>query len=144
MTWCGLIGLVVVAFGLQFTSSYPGTVTALPVITTAQIIGGGTAGARMGAENLLRLAPFKYLGKWSYSIYIWHWPILLLTIQHWGRVGVGWRLIVVAFAVALSAITYTVIENPIRQSAFLKRRPWICICFALLLIAISTAIMFAF
>jgi peptidoglycan/LPS O-acetylase OafA/YrhL len=144
MTWCGFIGLVVFALGLQFTASYAGTVAVLPVIATALIIGGGTAHSRMGAETLLRMAPFKYLGRWSYSIYILHWPILLLAIQHWRGLGPGWRLIVAASAVALSAITYTVIENPIRQSTFLKRWPWVSICSALVLIAISMAIMFAF
>ena len=144
MTWCGFIGLVIIALGLQFTTSYAGTVAVLPVIVTALIIGGGTAHSRMGAERILRLAPFKYLGRWSYSIYILHWPILLLAIQHWGRFSAGSRLIVVAFVVALSAITYTVVENPIRRSTLLKRRPWVCIFSAIFLIAVSIAIMFAF
>jgi peptidoglycan/LPS O-acetylase OafA/YrhL len=144
MTWCGFIGLVIIALGLQFTNSYAGTVAVLPVITTALIIGGGTAHSRIGAESLLRLAPFKYLGRWSYSIYILHWPILLLTIQHWGRVNAFWRLVVVVFVVVLSAITYSVIEDPIRRSSFLKRRPWVSIFSAIFLIVVSVAIMFGF
>jgi peptidoglycan/LPS O-acetylase OafA/YrhL len=144
MTWCGFIVLIAAGLCLQFTSSYPGTIAAVPVMATALIIAGGTATSRMGAETLLRLAPFKYLGRWSYSIYLWHWPILLLAIQHWGRFGAGFRLIVVGFAVALSAVTYTFIENPIRQSAFLKQRPWICIFLGVILIGITMAVTFAF
>ena len=51
MTWCRSIGLVIIALGFQFTTSYTGNVAVLPVIMTALIIGGGSAHSRIGAES---------------------------------------------------------------------------------------------
>jgi peptidoglycan/LPS O-acetylase OafA/YrhL len=129
MSWVGLVAIVmaaVVARGLP-SSGYPGYAAAVPVGATALIIAGGTAAPRWGAEALLRLAPFKWLGLWSFSIYLWHYPILIVAAQHWGHAGVTTNLLLAAAAVALSAGTYFVIENPIRHWSFLTRFPWVSV-----------------
>ena len=126
MTWVGLAAIVIAAVVIKGlgSSGYPGYVAAVPVGATALMIAGGTAAPRWGAEALLRLAPFKWLGLWSFSIYLWHFPILIVAAQHWGHTTVTTNLLLAAAAVVLSAGTYFVIENPIRHWSFLTRFPW--------------------
>jgi peptidoglycan/LPS O-acetylase OafA/YrhL len=135
MTWCGLIGLTIIGFTLAFTQSYAGTTAILPVAAAALIIAGGTAVPRRGAETLLRLAPFKWIGRWSYSLYLWHFPLLYFVVAHWGHLKGGSGFLVAGGAVVLSAASYFGIENPIRHSAFLSRSPLVGIAFGVILIA---------
>jgi peptidoglycan/LPS O-acetylase OafA/YrhL len=67
LTWVGLAAVLVAAFIFDDRSAYPGSLAALPVLGAAMIIAGGVAVPRYGAESLLGLPPFRWLGKLSYS-----------------------------------------------------------------------------
>ena len=124
MSWVGLIAIILAGVVIRIgASGYPGYMAAVPVVATALVIAGGTAAPRWGAEALLRLAPLKWLGLWSFSVYLWHYPILTVAAQHWGHTTVMTNLLLVGAAVALSAGTYFAVENPIRHWSFLNRFP---------------------
>lgn len=63
--------------------------------------------------------PLVWLGKLSYSIYLWHYPLLLLTTPGNLQSGVPWwgRLLQLALIIAVSWFSYTFVENPIRHGA---------------------------
>jgi peptidoglycan/LPS O-acetylase OafA/YrhL len=141
-TWVGLAALMAIVMTLTFRNDYAGTTDPLAVVAAALIIAGGAAAPVMGAESLLRLAPFKWLGRWSYSLYLWHWPILFIPGLHWGW-GIGdWltRAYLVAFAVAMSAATFFGVENPIRHSIRLNRTALTSIATGAVLIALCLAV----
>ena len=140
MTWCGLIGLIVVAELMEYTSSYSGTFAVLPVLAAALIIAGGTAAPQLGAESVLKLAPFRWIGRWSYSLYLWHWPVILIAAQHWGYMSGLRKGGLALFSLGLSATTYFLIENPIRRSALLTRTPFIGLAFGAVLVASCLAV----
>jgi peptidoglycan/LPS O-acetylase OafA/YrhL len=126
MTWLGLAGIVGAALGFTNTTSYPGSWVAVPVVATALVIAGGTVAPRRGAEALLSLSPFRWMGRWSYSLYLWHWPILVIAAQYEGRrtLPVVDNLFLAAIALGLSIITYFFVENPIRHAKLLTRIRW--------------------
>jgi len=126
LTWAGLAGIVGAAFGFTNTTSYPGSWVAIPVVATALVIAGGTAAPRRGAEALLSLGPFRWLGRWSYSMYLWHWPILMIAAQYQGRrtLPVSVNVLLAALALGLSVLTYAFVENPIRHARMLARIRW--------------------
>ncbi len=142
MTWVGLglIALAAVSFNSQ--TPYPGSAVAVPVVGAALVIGGGTVVSRHGAESLLRLWPFRQLGRLSYSLYLWHWPILILAAQSAGATSLPvtknlqWLLV----ALGLSIITYFAIENPIRHSASLSRNRLLSIGLGIALIAATLTV----
>jgi peptidoglycan/LPS O-acetylase OafA/YrhL len=134
-TWVGLAGLLILLVSPIMTLPYPGWVAALPVAATALVIGGGTAAPRNGAESLLKLAPFKWLGRWSYSIYLWHLPIIILGIELLNRNTLITRMGLGVFAVIVSAGTYFAFENPIRHSRLLTQKPTLSVVMGLILIA---------
>jgi peptidoglycan/LPS O-acetylase OafA/YrhL len=145
MTWVGLalIGISATVFTLHIV--YPGVAAAVPVLGAAFVIAGGTAAPLAGAEALLRLWPFRWIGKWSYSWYLWHWPILVIVAAHEhttvGRTSVGENLLLVTIALGLAAGTYFLVENPIRHSQLSPRASLIG---AAVLVASCVAITYAF
>jgi peptidoglycan/LPS O-acetylase OafA/YrhL len=55
---------------------YPGVVAAIPTTAAVALIASGER--RLGPGLLLERAPIRFLGRTSYSLYLWHWPILVL------------------------------------------------------------------
>jgi peptidoglycan/LPS O-acetylase OafA/YrhL len=125
-SWAGLTAIIVASVTLTSATVYPGALVAIPVVGAGLVIAGGTAQPRWGAEQALRQRPFQLLGLISYSLYLWHWPILTIATERQGVTvlpvwdNVLWLLV----ATVLAVITYRVLENPVRHSQFLRRRRW--------------------
>jgi len=134
-TWVGLAGIVIGALEYKLGSPvYPGSAVALPVVSTALVIAGGTAAPKFGAEMILKLPPIKWLGRWSYSLYLWHFPLLSIAAQRWPHPTLTREFGLLGVAVVLSALTYHLIENPIRRSKFLTRHPALSLTFAAMVV----------
>jgi peptidoglycan/LPS O-acetylase OafA/YrhL len=74
-----------------------------------------------GLDRVLSLAPLTWLGRISYGTYLWHWPVLLLI-----RAGIdapAWvdAMLTAAIATGLAALSFELLENPVRRSALLAR-----------------------
>ena len=78
----GLLGLaLIVACGLLLDAqrAYPGAWALLPTMGAVLVVlAGSLPGGQRGAGALLSLPPLQWLGRISYSWYLWHWPVLLL------------------------------------------------------------------
>jgi peptidoglycan/LPS O-acetylase OafA/YrhL len=140
--WVGLAAIIGASIAFDSTTAYPGTVAALPVVGAGLIIAAGCgAAARMGPEPLLRIWPMRWTGKISYSLYLWHWPLLILLPDALGRpLGLAGRLTAIALAVVLSVVTYFVIEQPFQRQQILVARPQRALLLATGLIGASTAV----
>ena len=145
MTWVGLAGILIAAFTFGAHSIYPGSVVALPVVAAAIVIAGGTRARGLGAEALLGTAPFRAVGRLSYSLYLWHWPILIMAAEWNGKTSLPLRknVVWVLIAVALSAGSYFVVENPIRHARFVLRRRWRSVGLGAALIGLTLAVVTA-
>jgi peptidoglycan/LPS O-acetylase OafA/YrhL/lysophospholipase L1-like esterase len=94
-------------------------VAVLTAIVVATLLVPGTPLAR-----LLDLGVFRWVGKRSYGLYLWHWPVFVLVVSalpSWQRTGApGWALggIALAISVVAAALSYRFIEQPIRRRGF--------------------------
>jgi len=77
-----------------------------------------------GLGRLLSVPPLRYLGVISYGIYLWHWPLfLLLTHQRTGLSEGGLLALRLAVTLAVSMISYHLVELPVRQRRLRLPRP---------------------
>ncbi len=71
--------------------------------------------------RLLALSPLVWLGRISYGLYLWHWPVIVyLNPQRTGIDGAGLDLLRVAVTILLAAASYYLVEMPIRRRTFAR------------------------
>ena len=113
VAWAGAVLLAWSAFTLDSSVAYPGLVAVMPTVAAAALIGASTG---PGPRLLLERAPVRFLGRISYSLYLWHWPILVLgALAAGGALSVTGRLELAAVAVLVAAASWAVVEEPFRR-----------------------------
>jgi peptidoglycan/LPS O-acetylase OafA/YrhL len=120
--WMAAAALLL-SFGvIHERDSFPGYLALLPVAATAGLLVSGAAGDDSGPARILRTAPFQWIGRRSYSIYLWHWPILVLAAAFYPSLSTAGRLGCAVLAVIVAAASYRWLEAPIRNSPWLAMR----------------------
>ena len=119
LAWGGLAGIVV-SYLIVPATGFPAPWGILPVVSTASVIAAGVVNARQ--PSLLTNRVSGYLGDISYSLYLWHFPVitLLLTVMAGGS-PMFW-LVGGGATVALSAVSYRYLEEPARRHDWFRRR----------------------
>jgi peptidoglycan/LPS O-acetylase OafA/YrhL len=123
---------------LNATSVYPGVLAWWPCGATAVLLWTGQASAASGPATWLAWRPCRYVGDISYGLYLWHYAWLMLPLQmvHPPN-SAGARVLEVAGAFACAALSYHLLENPIRRSARLDGDPTSVALLLLLCLAVS-------
>ena len=122
--WFGVLGIGVAVMTYDLGTVFPGYMQMLPVLATVLVIvAGGASGSARGPVVVLRHPLALWIGKHSYAIYLWHWPVLVLAEAKYGPLPLPTRLLLVAVAVGLSAASLRLLEDPVRRSTMLARRP---------------------
>ncbi|MGE0114245.1 MAG: acyltransferase family protein [Steroidobacteraceae bacterium] len=108
-----LIGILLIVVGVAWLNagdSWPGYLALIPVLGTALVILSGNT------SSIITCNPVsKFIGETSYSIYLWHWPIVVLVAhQHWEN---SWVVTVLGIALAtiLGWLSYRFVEVPVRR-----------------------------
>ncbi len=108
-------------FAFNSGMAYPGWRALLPVLGAIALIGAGRHGLinRMVLSNPAAI----FIGRISYPLYLWHWPILsFMTIANGHRPDPVKALAAIAASLVLSWLTYTLVEKPIRNASPPKPR----------------------
>jgi len=121
--WIGLLLIVVGIIYIPSGDTYPGWHALVPVIGSLLVIQAGSSYQTM-VSKVLSIPPLVSIGLVSYSLYLWHWPILVLT-QYIGAIGqlsnwVLWLALMATFIVSYAS--YQWIEKPFRRKNSFDRK----------------------
>lgn len=87
------------------------------------VVAVGAVATREGAiSRRLALEPLPWLGRRSYGIYLWSWPIQVFTVERFALAGLELAAVVVVGSVALAALSFALVEEPIRTGRTFRRR----------------------
>lgn len=116
LSWIGFAGILAAALFFSSETPFPGYSAMLPTASAALvIIGGAGLNTSRGAGRLLSLRPVVWVGNISYSLYLWHWPlIVVVTYLTGGELSFLWGFATVALSFLPAWLSYRFIENPFR------------------------------
>jgi peptidoglycan/LPS O-acetylase OafA/YrhL len=115
--WLGLAAVVASAVAYDDATPFPGWAAALPVLGAAAVIAAEQGSGRLTASALLGTAPARWVGDVSYSLYLWHWPLIVFALVLTGRDGLGPldTVVVAGLSVLLAWATKVWVEDPVRD-----------------------------
>jgi len=122
---------------------FPGAAALVPTLGTVLIIAAGTGAwtaadttgvqppinsgsatsdeaGHHGIGQILGLQPMRWIGRLSYALYLWHWPLLILVEGRTGPLAWPWQLLVVTGSVVPAMLTMFLVERPLRFSAVVR------------------------
>lgn len=110
--WSGLTLIAGAAVVFSDDTLHPGIVTVMPVVGCALLIASG--GAAGFATRCLSHPALQLVGARSYSIYLWHWPVLVLGGAWASGYGALGSLVLLFGSLALAELAYRLVERPAR------------------------------
>lgn len=100
------------ALAYDHATSFPGFAAALPVLGTAAVIFAGNSHASLLHSRAAALRPVQWVGGVSYSLYLWHWPLIVVAPFALGReASTVSKIGVLVLALALAALTKRFVED---------------------------------
>lgn len=120
LAWAGLLLVLGSAFLVTSSTPWPGIAAMVPVAGTALVIVGGFSSPDAGPARLLGLRPLVWVGGLSYSLYLWHWPLLRFWEWRFGELSLTEGLIIVAASFLPAWLSYRFVESPIRHARSLR------------------------
>lgn len=124
---CPIIGLAAIlsaSFLVSKNSVFPGWLALVPVVGTVMILSGAP---NAWPNKVLAFEFLAYIGRISYPLYLWHWPLIsfLHTIEI-EDVALNrlWKISALCVAFVLAAVTYHAIELPSRRFGVRRVAAW--------------------
>ncbi|NYD76687.1 acyltransferase family protein [Arthrobacter cupressi] len=147
--WMGLLGgagVAALVLSLVFFDEqtlFPGATALLPVLGTGAIVLSGSVLGR-SALPAVGFRPIQGLGDISYSLYLWHWPLIVLAVPLLGHeLRTREKLAIAAVSVVLAVLTKRFVEDPGRARLFRNRKPRVSILAGFGAMAVAGVLSFA-
>ncbi|WSL80159.1 SGNH hydrolase domain-containing protein [Kitasatospora sp. NBC_01266] len=128
--WAGAAAIGWSVFGYTAGTPYPGVAALLPTLGAAAVILAGIPGrgteadaGPVGPGRLLALAAPRALGRLSYNLYLWHWPVLVLAESRLGPLGWPVKVALTAAAALPALATLRWVERPLRRNPVVTELP---------------------
>jgi peptidoglycan/LPS O-acetylase OafA/YrhL len=121
----GLVGLLLILVSLLAFDSemaFPGVAALIPCLGAAMVIYFGRSGSP--TTRLLSIAPLNFVGRISYSLYLWHWPLIVFGEKYhaFGPLGLAQKSAVIVASGVIGYFSWRWVEQPFRgRDAVLTR-----------------------
>ncbi|MFB8386623.1 acyltransferase family protein [Microbacterium sp. NPDC055910] len=122
--WGGVLLLLYVAFEFDAQTPFPGYMAVLPTLGAAAIIAASNTDRWWYPTRILSLRPAQFVGDISYSLYLWHWPLIVIapSVPFWG-LTIYHRVALLVLCFVLAWLTKIFVEDPARSWKVLTSRP---------------------
>jgi peptidoglycan/LPS O-acetylase OafA/YrhL len=141
-----ILGFALIAFSalaFDHTTPFPGYAALVPVLGTAAVIVAGNSHAKLWHANVTALRPVQWVGGISYSLYLWHWPLIVAApFVIGGEASTVSKVCVLLISVVLAALTKRFVEDKGQTWSFWRtstRRALLLMLAGMLLIAALVA-----
>jgi len=118
--WVGMLAIGSSALTYNTATPYPGWAALVPTLGAAAVI---LPGERQSAGRLLARRAPRALGRLSYNLYLWHWPVLVLAEARFGPLGWPAKVTLTAAAALPAVAAMRWLEVPLRRSRVLGELP---------------------
>jgi peptidoglycan/LPS O-acetylase OafA/YrhL len=110
----GLVTIAISAFTISEGGAFPAPSAVGPVIGTALVI-YGSGGSHVSRWSILLTNPIsRYVGRVSYSLYLWHWPVIVILAAEISNKTTSYKVIAILAMSALTIASYHFVESPLR------------------------------
>lgn len=122
--WAGIVVLVIVIFRFDGQAPFPGYMAAIPTVAAAAVIAASNTERWWYPTRLLAIPPAQFVGNISYSLYLWHWPLIIIapSVPFWG-LTIYHRVALLLICFVLAWLTKRFVEDPARGWKVLTSRP---------------------
>lgn len=117
MSYIGLAGVLLAGLIIPKSAPFPGYVAALPVLAAVLLLASNVQELGNRVARFLMNPVFAFLGNISFTIYLWHWPLLIFYRGATDATDIGLLpgLGIIGLAIALAFLTTRFIERPLRN-----------------------------
>lgn len=136
LSWVGIAAILIAAVVLPSSLTFPGWIALLPTLGTVLVIAARNSGD-WSLAPILTWGPIRYAGDISYSLYLWHWPVILLLplVPGAERFALNERGVLLAVSVLLAGATKAFVEDPFRHGRLSRLSPRAVLAVGALLMA---------
>lgn len=119
-----VLGLILIVLAMMSSDkvAHPGFITLAPVLGAALLILAYPDA--LINKTLLCWRPMTFVGIISYSLYLWHWPILSYLFICVPQANPLWNGVALVASFIVATLVYTYVENPVRRSQFQLNLDW--------------------
>jgi len=123
--WLGLILIFLSAFLFTAETPFPGIAAVIPVFGSALFVAADSNSGRLSPARFLSWRPIQHIGDVSYSLYLWHWPLIILVPYATGAaLSLPFKLVIIIAAIILASLTKFLVEDPARNWEWFRGRRW--------------------
>jgi len=123
-SWLGFVAIAATFVVFTAALPFPGWIAVVPVAGALLVVACGDPDTPDAPGMLFRWRPVQWAGDVSYSLYLWHWPLVVLVPAATGHaLGTRDKIAILVASVVLAALTKTLVEDPVRSRPFLAARP---------------------
>ena len=114
LAWTGFAAIAVTAVTFSSATPFPSWRALLPILGTVVVIAAHAGSAGISPTRILRWRPIQWLGDISYSVYLWHWPLIVLLPHVSGQLGWLEKMVILAASLILGTLSKNYVEDVFR------------------------------
>ena len=116
LSWGGIACILVAVFTFDLNTPFPGYTALLPCLGAAFVIFGNAQGATSSVA-FLGWGPIRFIGLISYSLYLWHWPLIVFArYQSSGELSSSTKGAILVLSLVLAILSWRFVERPFRKA----------------------------